>query len=101
MDLSNQATACYEARQVFDLPEIKVAVTEHRAQIKICPHCDARVKAEFPAGITQPVQYGNRVQASVTYLSQYQLLPYQRLQEFFQDLFQIRLSQGTLNNILS
>ena len=90
VDLSNQAVITHEARQVFDLPEIKVAVTEHRAQIKTCPHCDTRVKAEFPAGVTQPVQYGNGVRATAAYLSQYQLLPYQRLQELFHDLFQIK-----------
>lgn len=99
-DLSNQAVIDHEARQVFDLPEIKVAVTEHRAHIKTCSHCNTRVKAEFPEGVTQPVQYGHRVYAVATYPSQYQRLPYQRLQEFFHDLFQLRMSQGTLNNIL-
>ena len=75
-DLSAQASTQHEARQVFDLPEINVCITEHRAQIKTCPHCAARVKAEFPAEVTQPVQYGNRVRATAAYLSQYQLLPY-------------------------
>ncbi len=71
-DLSNQPATAHEVQQVFDLPEIKVAVTEHRAQIKTCPHCDTRVKAEFPAAVTQPAQYGNGVYATATYLSQYQ-----------------------------
>ena len=100
-DLSNQRIIAYEARQVFDLPEINAVVTEHRAQIKTCPHCATRVKATFPVNVTQRVQYGHRVQATAAYLSQYQLLPYQRLQELFSDLFQIKLSQGTLNNILN
>ena len=99
-NLLNQAMIGHEARQVFDLPEIKAAVTEHRTHIKICSHCNTRVKAEFPESVTQPVQYGHRVSAEATYLSQYQRLPYQRLQEFFHDLFQLKMSQGTLNNIL-
>ncbi len=78
-DLSNQRIVTHEAQQVFDLPEINAVVTEHRAPIKICPHCATRVKATFPVNVTQRVQYGHRVQA-------------------FSDLFQIKLSQGTLNN---
>lgn len=100
-DLSGQTTVDYEARQVFELPEIKVVVTEHRAHIKTCPCCCERIKASFPVDVTQPVQYGKRVQAAATYLSHYQLLPYKRLQEMFHDLFQIDLSQGTLNNVLN
>ncbi len=90
----------YEARQVFDLPKIEVVVTEHRAQITRCPCCENRTKAAFPMGVTQAVQYGTRLQATTTYLSQYQLLPYKRLQELLCDLFQVNLSQGTLNRIL-
>lgn len=99
--LSKQPLIDYEARQVFDLPEIQVVVTEHRAQIKVCPCCEERAKASFPLGVAQAVQYGSRLQATTTYLSQYQLLPYRRLQELFSDLFKVHLSQGTLNNILN
>jgi len=77
-NLSKQTAMDYEARQVFDLPKIDVIVTEHRAQIKVCPCCEEQVKAEFPKDVTQAVQYGMRVQATTAYLSQYQLLPYKR-----------------------
>jgi len=100
-DLSTHSASEHEARQVFDLPEIKIQVTEHRAEIKVCPHCEGRTKGTFPNGVTQAVQYGEGVQAMATYLSHYQLLPYQRLQELFQDLFNVSLSQGTLNRLLT
>jgi transposase len=90
-----------EIRQVFDIPPPpRVQVCEHRAQIKACPCCHGRTKALFPANVTQPVQYGDRIQATAVYLNQYQLLPYQRLQEYFEDVHQLHLSQGTLRNIL-
>lgn len=46
------------------------------------------------------MQYGVGLQAVVTYLSQYQTVPFKRLQELFMDLYQIPPSQGTLDSIL-
>jgi transposase len=101
LDLSSTPVSDYEKRQVFDIPPPpRIQVCEHRAQIKTCPCCENRNKAIFPAQVSQPVQYGNRIQAIATYLNQYQLLPYQRLQEYFQDVHGLHLSQGTLRNIL-
>ena len=98
--LALSAVLSFESRQVFDLPPMSVSVTEHRVPIKNCPCCAKRCKAAFPQGVEQPVQYGLNVQAFATYLSQFQMLPYARLVELFHDLFGIRLSQGTLDNIL-
>ncbi len=100
-DLSSTPASGYEKRQVFDIPPPpKIQVSEHRAEIKTCPCCQNRNKAIFPEQVSQPVQYGNRIQATATYLNQYQLLPYKRLQEYFQDVHGLHLSQGTLRNIL-
>ena len=99
-DLSSIATEKIEKRQVFDLPPLKLIVTEHQAEVKTCPHCHQEVKAEFPSGINQPVQYGERVKSLAVYLNQYQLLPYERVTEVFQDLLGQSISQGTLLNAL-
>ncbi|MEZ5329360.1 MAG: IS66 family transposase [Verrucomicrobiales bacterium] len=78
----------FEKRQVFDLPkEITIEVTEHRAETGICPCCSKKVKASFPEEVTAPVQYGERIQTLVIYLHTYQLLPCERLGEFFGDVF--------------
>jgi len=92
-----QATG-YERRQVFDLPPIKVETTEHQAEKKLCPRCGCLNKASFPEEVQQPVQYGPRLKAITVYLSQYQLLPYERGSELFADLFGHQLSQATLVN---
>ncbi|PIQ93604.1 MAG: IS66 family transposase, partial [Nitrospirae bacterium CG11_big_fil_rev_8_21_14_0_20_41_14] len=96
--LENIPAAGYRRRQVFELPPIKIEVTEHRAEEKTCPHCGTNNQAPFPEGVTQPSQYGPRIKAIATYLNVYQLLPYERASELFYDLFGIGLSTATLVN---
>jgi transposase len=100
-DLSHAPIIDVEHRQTFDLPPIELEVTEHQAQIKHCKICNKNSKASFPDGVGKGAQYGSNIQAILTYFNQYQLLPYQRTQEMFQDLFNIHLSQGTIKNVLS
>jgi transposase-like protein len=83
---------------VFDLPPQKIEVTEHQAEMKICPGCGRLNEATFPEDVRQPTQYGSRLKASAVYLSQYQLIPYDRLSELFADIFGHNLSQATLVN---
>lgn len=85
-------------RQVIDLPEIKVKAVEHRAEVKKCS-CGHVNKAQFPEGINQPVQYGNKLKATSVYLNQYQFIPYDRQEEVFEDLFNHHISKGTLASI--
>ena len=97
--LENEAIQDIEKRQVFDIPPIKMEVTEHQAEIKKCPLCDHLNKASFPEGVNAPAQYGARLKSIITYLRIYQLLPYKRTVELLYDLFNVYLSQGTIANI--
>jgi len=86
-------------RQVFDLPEPKVEVTEHRVEAKICPCCGGIAKGDFPENITAPVQYGERVQALAAYFTHQHFLPFDRLSQMFKDIFGIGISPATCVNV--
>jgi len=87
-----------ERRQVHDLPEPKLEVTEHQAEVKTCP-CGCVNRATFPPEAAAPVQYGPRVKSVAVYLGEYQLLPFDRLAEIMRDLFACdSFSEGTLAN---
>ncbi len=83
-------------RQVFDLPPQKLEVTEHRSRVVCCPHCGQCSAGAFAPGVDRPVQYGGRLKALSVYLKDYQLLPYERQRELFEDVYGHRLSVASL-----
>jgi transposase len=97
-DISEVIGEVVEQRQVQDLPVIKLKVTEHQVERKICPHCQLATSSEFPAAVAEWVQYGSSVKGIVTYLNQYQLIPSQRTQELMKDIFGCEISEGTIYN---
>jgi len=90
-----------ERRQVIDLPPLQLEVTEHRVLQRICPCCQTTTQAAFPPFVTQPVQYGPRIKALAVYLTQYQLLPWERAGELLADLFGHAPGEGSLATFLS
>ena len=85
-----------EQRQVFDLPPLRLQVTQHQSVACVCPHCQTRTLGAFPTDVTQPTQYGPEILALGVYLNQYQLLPLARTEEMLTDLLGHSPSQGTL-----
>lgn len=82
---------------MFDLPEPQpLRVTEHRAHACCCTACGTQTRADFPAGVSAPVQYGPRIAAFVLYFLHYQLLPEKRLAVLMADLFGVRLVTATI-----
>jgi transposase len=100
-DLSQVSVAGMVKRQVFDLPPLRLQVTEHQAEVKVCPGCQQTGRALFPQGVNAPTQYGPNVLAQAVYLHSYHLLPLARLREWFADCLGQGLSEGTLQRALA
>jgi transposase len=99
-DLSHIEGSIVEARQSIDIPlPIRPIITEHRAISKECScgHCN---RIEFPKTVRSNISYGVNTRALVAYLSNVQHLPYQRLTELLDNCFGVKMSQGTVYNIL-
>jgi len=85
-----------EKRQVFDIPAIHIEVTEHQAQIKVCPQCGTANTGTFPAEVTQPTQYGPIVKSHATYFTNYHHIPLERTADIFEDVFGQRISEAVI-----
>jgi transposase len=86
----------FDTRQVFDI-DISRVVTEYRAQI-LEDGKGNRFVAPFPDGVTKSVQYGAGLKAHSVYMSQFQLVPYNRIQDYFSDQMNIPVSEGSIFN---
>ena len=86
----------FDSRQVFDI-DISRVVTEYRAQI-LEDDKGTRFVAPFPDGVTKAVQYGTGLKAHSVYMSQFQLVPYNRIQDHFADQLHIPVSEGSIFN---
>jgi transposase len=95
-DLAGMTASKVEKRQVFDLPEIRLEVTEHQAEVKTCPICGEINRAAFPENVTQPTQYGPRVRAQMVYYHLYHFIPLERTAEIISELYQQPVSDGTV-----
>lgn len=85
-----------ERRQVFDVPPMRLEITEHRAMAVRCGQCKALSHGVFPEGVKPGAQYGKQVMAIGVYAIVHQLLPLERTSELMWDLVGVRPSEGTL-----
>src|SRR5208337_2076210 len=86
----------YEKRQVFELPQKPLEVTEHQAEVKRCPVSGRVATAPFPEGVCAPAQYGPRFKAQMVYFNDQHFIPYQRLTQVCEDLYGQPLSEATV-----
>ncbi len=93
---SSYREAGHESRQVIDI-DISRFVIEYQAQI-LEDNQGNRFVAAFPEGVNRPVQYGLNLKANAVYMSQHQLIPYDRIRDHFQDQMHIPVSAGSVFN---
>ena len=89
----------FEARQVFELPRVKLEVTGHRAWFARCS-CGRRHQAEFPEPLKAAVQYGPRLKAFAVYLHHHHMVPVERTADILESLCGVRPSGGTVLNFV-
>ncbi len=92
----NWQAAGFDKRQVFDI-EVSFTVTEYQAEV-LKNEFGTTYVAEFPAGVTEPAQYGIGVKSTSVYLSQYQLIPQARVQDLLGTQYGLPITKGSVNN---
>ena len=93
--LAGRPVTGIERRQLFDLPPLRVEVTEHQVVERECV-CGRRARGGFPDEIEAPARYGPRIAAIVVYLYVGQFLSTERTAQALAELFGIPLSAGTV-----
>jgi transposase len=90
-----------ERRQVIDIPKIKPFVVEYQQKTCICNKCGNRNIGEFPVNIAPNIQVGERSKNIIGYLNVVHNIPYQRLIDIFENIFNLKISKGTIDNKLN
>lgn len=98
-DLQSLSHHLVSKRQVVDIPPIKPIYIEYQLHECYCP-CGHTQRAEYPRNVTAPIQFGSQIVALVTYFNIYQYVPYARLKQLLKDVFQLSMSEGSIENLL-
>lgn len=89
-----------EVRQVVDIPPLQTITTEFISYKGICS-CGCTTTHPFPAHAKPGVSYGPNMEAMIAYMSVRQFVSMVRIQEFFSGVFNLSISQGTIQNKLN
>jgi transposase len=85
-------------RQVVELPEILVDVTEHQAHGRECSHCGAVTWAEMPEHVRAHV-FGPRLGAVMSYLSGFLHASKRGIEEFVEMAFGTPIALGSVSHL--
>lgn len=86
-------------RQEVIIPPIVPQVVEYQQFACRCS-CGHYQKAAYPSNINAPIQFGSEIVALVSYFNVFQYVPYRRLKLLFKDVFNLSISEGSIENLL-
>lgn len=98
-DISSIEAILRGTRQVVDIPPVVPIYTQHETYSRTCS-CGKLCQGDFPFYLKGPIQYGPGVETLVAYLSVRQYMPYKRISEFFNNVFELPISEGSIDNLL-
>jgi transposase len=99
--LENITLELSEKKQEIILPPIQPQYVEHRSFKKTCTHCGHLNRSDLPNHLVSNIQYGNCVQGLLAYMHTYQFLSMNRMADFMKNVFQMPISEGTIDNLLT
>lgn len=97
LNLSTITKKSYIKKQEVDV-KFTVFTTDHVIECGKC-NCGVTHVANHPIHLNAPVQYGASVKGFVSYLTNYQIIPFERTQDLFRDIFNLPMSEGTIFNV--
>jgi len=92
--------ALYERKQEVVIPPISPKFIEHQSYRCTCSKCGTQTTSGLPSHLKANIQYGENIQALITYLSVYQYIPSNRIKSYLKDIMNIPISEGTIYNII-
>ena len=98
--LDNVISVKERTRQIVDIPPIKAVWKQYNTYSKSC-QCGFCTESNFPQGVRSPVSYGSNIEALIGYFHARQYLPFARMKEMMDDVFNIDISEGGLHYLLN
>lgn len=99
-DLREEKHELVSKRQVIELPPIQPIYVEYCQWGCVCK-CGHKQLGTYPKGVNAPIQYGTSIIALVSYMNVFQYVPYARLKKLFTDVFNLPISEGSIENLLN
>ena len=100
-NLKNEPGTIFERRQEVEIPPIAAQYIEHRSYQKKCTCCGLMNYSDLPSRLNSSIQYGSGIVSMAAYFHGYQFVPMKRMVDMFNDVFNLPISEGTIDNMLT